>query len=118
MTCEVPWIRLTDGHAWTHKCLADRDYMQERSHERGVPDGFDPAIKPTELAKKYNVTIPMVYRWLRDTVGFKTRAQIAYELRQKGYTMREIAEKMGIHPKTAGSMVYLEKKRLLTKKLK
>lgn len=103
MTCDVEYLRLTDGHGWTHK-PAPSD--KEAYHKRPRPFDFDPNLPMAVNASKHWTSIKQICMWTNEVRGDgKTLGQIAYELYCQILNYTKLAAQLGYIVNTTRNMV-------------
>jgi hypothetical protein len=74
--CDVAWLRLTDGSAWTHQCTDTRHFRVEEMHvfagqkPRAMPEDFPAMLELLknngQLTKHYRCRDSVITRWRKE----------------------------------------------------
>jgi hypothetical protein len=110
MTCEVPWLRLTDGHAWR---------TPSRPREETVtpvrPDDLSPLLSVQQIASLYHIPLVLALKWHSACGTRLDRVKWVYDQVQE-HGQEAIAAKMQVRPQTIIKMI-AEYKRLTGQKV-
>lgn len=93
MTCEVPHLRLTDGHAWRNIVHETKQPYYSVIDVKNPPKDIDIKMSVADIAKKYKCGNQTVERWLVMLGVKKTKPEQTYDLYTAGMSLEEIAVK-------------------------
>jgi hypothetical protein len=107
MQCDIPWLRLTDGHAWINIIHETRSYeRKEKPNLNFAPAELDPHLTIEQVVQRYGVKPRVANNWLVSVNGSQTHGVKAWEVYQKRYILDDVCIEFGITRELARARVY------------